>query len=422
MSTRSERHVRHGRQGSVYVFVLGAAMLITTAGIIATTFQSSRLARQRSLNNTVNVDAEHAAAVEYGLELFRGDPSGNVWRPYRKVVTNAPAMLGTAGAAHVITLTDPRDDDLETVNLADPVRLTVTSIVGGAKRASQVDFAFDVTPISALSNAVIYEQKIGGGTLSVTGTVATSSARPTPDAAFHASAQIGVTPAAFLTATEAVNNSVTMTVPAPSADLFSYYQSIGTVITLSGERTFEHALFSPTSNPANTGLNAKGVYVIRANGHRVNIGNARVYGTLVIVNPGTSSAIGPKVTMSPASSDMPTLLIQGSMKVLLGDDDLTESDAERNLNPTGAPYLGTTDGDSSDSYPSRIRGLVYVSNSLVIDENSAFEGVLWVGGKLSITGARTASVRWMPLTDPIPGFMTATSMYVQDQTSLRLAP
>ncbi|HLP83891.1 MAG TPA: hypothetical protein VK157_06035, partial [Phycisphaerales bacterium] len=332
------------------------------------------------------------------------------------------AMLGTAGASHVITLTDPTDDDLRSMNLADPVRMTVTSTVGGARRASQVDFAFDVTPISALSNAVIHEQKLGGGTLAANGTVATASARPTPSATFNASAQIGVTPADLLAATEAMNNVVTMTVPAPSADLFSYYQSIGTAINLSGDRSFEKVLFSPTSNPANTGLNAKGVYVINANNNAVTITSSRVYGTLVIINAKSSSKIGPKVTMSPASSDMPTLLVSGSMVISLEDPDLTESDAERNLNPTGAPYLGATDGDSSDAYPSRIRGLVYVSNSLTINENSAFEGVLWVNGKLSISGARTASVRWMPLTNPIPGFMTATSMYVQDQTALRIAP
>ena len=412
------------RRGSVYVFVLGAAMLIATTGILATTLQSARLARQRSMDATVSVDAEHAAAVEYAIETFENDPSGSAWRPFSKLVVNAPAMLGTNGTSHVLSLTDPADDNLRTVNLVDDVQLRVESTVGASKRATQLTFGFTQTPLSALSNALIRESE-HHGTITVIGTKATAASLPVRDAAYDANAQTGVTPAQLSAAILAMNSTVPGEVQEPSSELFAYYRSIGTLITLSTATTYDRVLFSPTSNPAGTGLNARGIYVIDCANKRLMLSESRVLGTLVIINPHRTSRIGPKVSMSPASADLPTLLVDGEMFFDLEDDDLREWDAwdaDRNFNPSGAPYLGETDSDESDQYPSRIRGLTYVSAKAKIGQNSAFEGVLWVNGGVHVSMSRTLTVRWAPLTAPIPGFTTASSMFVKAESVQRLAP
>jgi hypothetical protein len=409
------------RRGSVYVFVLGAAMLIATTGILATTLQSARLVRQRSMDATVSVDAEHAAAVEYAIETFENDPSGSAWRPFSKLVVNAPAMLGTSGTSHVLSLTDPADDNLRTVNLVDDVQLRVESTVGASKRATQLTFGFTQTPLSALSNALIRESE-HNGTITVIGTKATAVSLPGRDAAYDANAQTGVTPAQLSAAILAMNSTVPGEVQEPSSELFAYYRSIGTLITLSTATTYDRVLFSPTSNPAGTGLNARGIYVIDCNNKGLRLSDSRVLGTLVIINPHRTSRIGPKVSMSPASADLPTLLVDGEMFFDLEDDDLQEWDADRNFNPSGAPYLGETDSDESDRYPSRIRGLTYVSVKAKIGQNSAFEGVLWVNGEVHVSMSRTLTVRWAPLTAPIPGFTTASSMFVEADSVQRLAP
>lgn len=409
------------RRGSVYVFVLGAAMLIATTGILATTLQSARLARQRSMDATVSVDAEHAAAVEYAIETFENDPSGSAWRPFSRLVVNAPAMLGTSGTSHVLSLTDPADDNLRTVNLVDDVQLRVESTVGASKRATQLTFGFTQTPLSALSNALIRESE-HNGTITVIGTKATAVSLPGRDAAYDANAQTGVTPAQLNAAILAMNSTVPGEVQEPPSELFVYYRSIGTLITLSTATTYEKVLFSPTSNPAGTGLNARGIYVIDCANKRLMLSESRVLGTLVIINPHRTSRIGPRVSMSPASADLPTLLVDGEMFFDLEDDDLREWDADRNFNPSGAPYLGETDSDESDRYPSRIRGLTYVSVKAKIGQNSAFEGVLWVNGEVHVSMSRTLTVRWAPLTAPIPGFTTASSMFVEADSVQRLAP
>ena len=81
-----------------------------------------------------------------------------------------------------------------------------------------------------------------------------------------------------------------------------------------------------------------------------------------------------------------------------------------------------TDSDTNDVYPARIRGLVYVSNNVVIHAHSAFEGVLWVGGTTDVRGNQTLSVRWAPLTDPIPGFSRVSSIRVANEGVMRVAP
>lgn len=411
-----------GRRGSAYVFVLGAATLIATAGILATVLQRQRLARQTDMTTTSTVDRAHASAVEYAQSLLAADPSGQAWRPFRRVVIETPSLLGDPGAVHEISVTDPVDDDLRTVNLTDPVRVTVESAIGAARRETQIDLAFTVEPLPALEYGFISGQTQGTGTVNVMGTSAAAASRPAMDASFSANAQSGVTPGAFRTVSSTMNDVAAVPVPAPPDELFAYYQSIGTVINVSSDVTYEDVLFSPVSNPANTGVNARGIYVINANNRRVNIRNSRVLGTLVILNPNALSQIGPKVSMSPASSDLPTLLVRGSIDFVLDNADLTESDEDRNFNPAGAPYMGTTDSDTSDAYPSRIRGLVYVSINASINKSSAFEGVLWVTGKTVTRGGRTLSVRWAPLTNPIPGFSRVSAMRVANEGVTRVAP
>ncbi len=410
------------RRGSAYVFVLGAATLIATAGVLATVLQRQRLVRQQDAMNTLKVDQAHASAMEYGYSLLAPDPSGTVWRPFRKVVINVPTLFGYTDTTHTITLTDPADDDLRTANLQDTVRMTVETAVGSARRTSQADFAFTVKPLDGLSHALIRDSKLGGGTVTVMGTTGTSSLRPTRPTTFNANAQIGVTPAAFREAVETVNGAATLTVCEPTENLFTYYRSIGTLINLSASVTYDRVLFSPLSNPAGTGVNARGVYVINANGHTVTITNTRVHGTLVIINPSTQSRIGERVSMAPAFSNMPTLLVDGTIEFAMTGADLTEAAAARNLNPAGAPYLGVTDSDTADAYPARLRGLVYVSGNAIIAENSVFEGVLWIRGKLSVTAGKTVTARWAALTDPIAGFSEATQMYVAAESVSRVAP
>jgi hypothetical protein len=55
---------------------------------------------------------------------------------------------------------------------------------------------------------------------------------------------------------------------------------------------------------------------------------------------------------------------------------LSEAAEGTNFNPSGVPYLGGTDSDTSDSYPSEIDGLVHVKGTLVMDQGSLVRGAI----------------------------------------------
>jgi hypothetical protein len=168
--------------------------------------------------------------------------------------------------------------------------------------------------------------------------------------------------------------------------------------------------------------NSWGTYWIDCqNTTKLVIERSRIFGTLLVENPGPGSCIayGP-VHMSPAVPGYPILLVCNSGGNAFAiratpdpssnpaDDDLTEGENGTNFNPTGAPHktLGT-DNDQSDAYDSEIRGLVVVGGNLDYANNPVIRGRVLVGG--SVTG--TPALTYLPdsLLNPPPplgGFYT----------------
>ena len=86
-----------------------------------------------------------------------------------------------------------------------------------------------------------------------------------------------------------------------------------------------------------------------------------------------------------------------------------------NFNPPGAPYLGFSDLDQTDTYPALIKGLVYVSGTLnVANYDAILEGALVVGAELVINGGDSLSVTYDPtiLSNPPPGFAGPPEMVI----------
>ena len=90
------------------------------------------------------------------------------------------------------------------------------------------------------------------------------------------------------------------------------------------------------------------------------------------------------------------------------------------FHPSGAPYLGDTDGDTLDSYPSRISGLVYVSNDLTTGASSTFDGVVVVGNTFTAFDPLNLTYRQTFLNNPPPGFGSAGTMAVVPGTRRRV--
>jgi hypothetical protein len=154
------------------------------------------------------------------------------------------------------------------------------------------------------------------------------------------------------------------------ATVFDYYKTNGTWIsftslpTSSGVRTIAENVIGPGYNPYGPQTpqqtNPQGIYVVDCQSQMIQIRDTRIVGTLVLLNVGGGSCIYDSVNFEPAVANYPTLLVEGRMDLVYTNIALSDGGG-RNYNPPGAPYMGDEDTVEDDTYPSVIKGLVYIS-------------------------------------------------------------
>lgn len=198
----------------------------------------------------------------------------------------------------------------------------------------------------------------------------------------------------------------------PHEHVFDYYLFNGTWIDVdslpvdgSKNPLISSVLMTPTANPFGA-KNPSGIYVIDCLGKDLRIEDCRIVGTIVLLNPGPSAALADSVVLEPAAPNFPSLLVQGDISLLTSDIDLSEAAIGVNLNPVGTPYRNVEDSDQSDTYPSVVRGLVYVSGTLSIPadgEHSRFRGVV-VCEEILASSAVTFKYDPVFFNYPPPGF------------------
>src|SRR5262249_45424615 len=143
---------------------------------------------------------------------------------------------------------------------------------------------------------------------------------------------------------------------------------------------------SPANNPYGA-TNPNGIYVIDCGGNTINIRNCRIVGTLVLLNARSDSLVDNQVNFAPAVANFPTLMVQGSMTFQYDTTPVSESSASRNFNPPSTPYNGVSNSTTSDTYPSILNGLVYISGNLSTKNSNALGGPVIVGGTFTANGS-----------------------------------
>jgi hypothetical protein len=143
--------------------------------------------------------------------------------------------------------------------------------------------------------------------------------------------------------------------------------------------------------------------VIDCGGNRFRAQYSRIVGTLVLLNVGADSRFFNSVLVEPAIANYPSLLVQGSFRVDFVSNSLDESFVARNFNPPGTPYDGQEDSDQTDTYPSTIKGLTYVSGIGSFSFDSNLDGVMVLGGEVQIDSLSVTYDSTF-LTTPPPGF------------------
>ncbi|HBE72231.1 MAG TPA: hypothetical protein DDW52_29205 [Planctomycetaceae bacterium] len=364
---RSPRWIAENtRLGTIYIAVLGASVLVALLSLTAMHVARNNLRNSQALRQRDTAAMLAQSGVEHALAMIESDPS---WRSnFQSGVSNPAQPLAQVAGSYtwqIIDLDGNLGDDLADSAVVRGIGVSADAI----HTAEVVVQPVDRTPITSLQSA------------------------------FHSNGPITTGIDAFIRVNKRVSSNTTITANAllsyidgdaeayqsvtgnifgqtqnldaplqmPDSTVFSYYIQMGTQIDMSqlaydNRYEFKNVVLSPASNPWGE-TNPEGIYILDCKGQELRICDCRVVGTLVVLNPGPATRIERTVLFEPAIVNFPSLLVDGSIAVLV--DSIANCNETRvNFNPVGTPYNGVEDNDRSDKYPSQIRGLVYVSGTI----------------------------------------------------------
>ncbi len=404
---------RHSRSGYLYIAVLITTTLVAMIGLAASSVARLELNLVNQSSDLVQAQALARTAVEEAILRIENDPN---WRTAYSNNVEAPNPAESVGNGTITFKLVDSDGNLGDDD-SDWVLATGIGRVGDATAAESVRLYPTGTPLTCLEPAIccggditpMYGADVHTNQfVSSNGHVDASSSGTSIDGSAEAVGSIQGT--IIGTQTTGITPRVL-----PGSDVFEYYKDNGTWIDFSAipSGTIEKSVLSPASNPYGTTTNPEGIYVVDCEGSNLTIRNTRIVGTLVVLNPGTSSYAGWSIRWDPAVPNYPALLVDGNFSLAHSGSDLSEETHSTNFNPVGTAYGGEEDGDSSDTYPSDIRGLVFINGTFknTLGGGNPINGGL-IAQEMTIHTTFTVDYRSTFKDYPPPGFASGNPMRI----------
>ena len=405
------------RRGTVYIAVLAVATIVVIIGVTG-------IALARAQKRAVDAQSEAAEARFYALA---GIQIGRVWiaqnSNWRTAYTSSLFASQTVGSGtYSLTMTNATGAVTLDNTPSDPVTLVSTGAKGRARQIISVTMIPVPSPSSCLSAALV-----SNGALSFSSaTILPANQAAASNTSISASSSLIYSDVQTAGSYSGSNyygqtTSGTAALTMPDSTVWSYYQTYGTVIpsaTMSSNNwRLRRLVLSPTTNPISGTTNTRGIYIIDCQNNTFTIDTCRIVGTLVLLNASNGVYISNSNNMTPAVSNLPALMVQGTAFFQMSTSALAEGGSVGNLNPPGTPYpypSGTSNTNTTDTYPSIIDGLVYVSGNVTV-WNACSIDMLVIGGTANVGASITLNYNASLLTNPPPGFGTI-SMTAQSGT------
>ena len=372
------------RRGSVYLAVMGVAMIVSIIGLATMQIARLQLRSTRDIQNLEEARLLSQSAVEFGLgnmdylsdwrtdmthgvEMTPAISLGNGTMTYSLVDDDGDLADHPTDTVQILGIGRVGEAVYVTRALLEPSGSGMTCLEASLCTDGRIDFSNGIT---WTTNQFISTNKSGADVIDRTGSgIINGDAEAVGtiwDAAVSGTVTEGITPRQM---------------PDPTS-VFDYYVANGTPIALSAipGQTVDKQLISPASNPFGAETNPLGIYVIDCGGADFTIEDSRILGTLVLLNAGSGSKIDKDIHWEPAVANYPALMVQGNIEMRwYGENSLRESQHSVSFNPPGTPYQGSEDSDTVDEYPGVIKGIVYVSGLLSVTHQCTFEGVVVTG-------------------------------------------
>jgi hypothetical protein len=403
------------RRASIYILVLAVTTIVTVTIVGGMAVQNSRARAAALSTDALRARAAAVSAVEWTIDRVARTPN---WRSSLPATGVWAPALQIDGATVRVVASDPDDASL-TNRPGDDVVLTATATAGGARQAIAVTTSPRLTPIDALQAAAV-----GGLALSFAGAVVTADRVIASNTGAHASGSTihpRVEVALLATGGDYAGGVTSLAGVRPlpdSDDALAWYIAHATEIpydSIPGGQ-IQRTLLGPHNNPFGGGTNPDGIYLIRCAGRPLQIRNARILGTLVVLDAGDASGVDGPVLWTAAVPGYPALLATGAFTLDVRRT-LSEATANVNFNPAGFVRGDPGDTDQTDTYPSQIAGLIYVDGDLgvtgepTIIGSTLATGLLWFGGSPSLRADPGLAQVGAP-----PGFGAAGALRVRPGT------
>jgi hypothetical protein len=355
--TKLRRRCSGNRGGSaLYIAVLSTALIVSLLGLAGLTIVRIERRRVSTTNDILVARMNARSAVQLALRRIADDPN---WQTtYSNGVETTPESLGPNAAGTLSWILEDSDGSLTDVDTH--LRLRGLGRVGNAVQVSSVQLEVRPQPLSCLEVAACSNGPITfwSSSTETTNQIIHSNSSVTKNSGTTVNSAVEAV--GIITGSGTINGTATTPVPArevPTASVFDHYIANGTAISLSslpkvgGKYSITDTVLSPANNPFGP-TNPSGIYVIDCGATTIYIRNARIIGTLVLINPRAGSKIEGDVSWEPAVVNYPALLVQGGFNIEFGAVGLLDEAAcGVNFNPPGSPYQGSTDSDQNDSYP-----------------------------------------------------------------------
>ncbi len=377
MTTYTKYRYSLKRRGSVYVVVLGIAMILTILGLAAISVGR--------INTRIAVDAQdwsEAQLLAYSAvahALTQIDNTSN-WR----TSLDGTTVSKTFGrGSFEWSLSDQTDGDLDD-DETDPVTILARGTVNNAAYNLSMTAEIDGGALDILATTL---SSSGDIILGVSAKLTLTDGPLSGNQSITNSGQIfGDVEADTVSGGGPYNGGVIEPAPPkamPDPNIFSLYVAKATPITYTA--TMEEIVISPATTPDGV-TNADGVYYIDTGGGDLTIRNIRLLGTLVIQCGGGKVTIDDANLMQTNRPDYPVLLIDGDLDTTLSEGVLGEKITKVNYNPPGTKYNGQQDMDELDNYPNQIAGLVHVTGDVLLTKFTDIIGTVICEGGTTITG------------------------------------
>ena len=351
-------------RGYLYIAVLLTTLIVMATVTAALTISTSSLRGERDRDSQGEAlrlaEAElHRQAALMQSGTWRNDSTHNVFSDWRTITFDGVAAPGDRQVRHRLSDTDGDLAD----DLYDSVELTVHARVGSSEVAVRCELESAPKPIGLLEYSVTSTDDIQleQGTLSCEQPVQIFDDCKTDTWGVLTTPRLELNGFVQPMLRGDLGSPATISVP---QDIISSHKSRGTellVPAFGSSILLQDIVLSAASNPYGS-TNPEGIYWFDAGGAKVVISHCRLHATIAIENASSIEITGGVVWEYPTD---PGVILATNSIIQLVDVESTLDETARavNFNPAATPYRETLfNNNSSDVFPSELRGVVYTTN------------------------------------------------------------